>query len=79
MKTMVNGCELVQWVVFQTVNPNAHNPRYGRDCHAAPVAVDAVWATSAEMALDMAAAAGYDYCPEAGRYHYFAHVKRVMA
>jgi len=79
MTTLVNELELVQWVIFQSVNPNAHNPRYGRDCHAAPVAVDTVWATSEQMAMGMATDLGYDYDPEAGQYQYFAHVTRVMA
>ena len=56
--------------IFAVVNPNAHNPRYGRDCHAPACIVGQVEAESAEQAQDMAYEQGMTYNPEQSQYEW---------
>ena len=69
----LNGQELpitFAWAVLARINPNAHNTRYGRDCHAPAVVRAVIWAFSAEDALDEAMGTGITYNPEVGEYHW---------
>jgi hypothetical protein len=56
--------------VFATVNANAHNPRYGRDCHAPAVSVGIFIAADQYGARDRAADDGHTYNPALGQYEW---------
>ena len=66
----VNGFEIFTWAILARVNPNAHNPRYGRDCRSGPVVVGTIMACSAQEAEREAEEEGLTYNPEMGEYHY---------
>ena len=56
--------------VFAKVNPNAHNPRYGRDMHAKAESVGIYKARDEYHARDQATDDGLIYNPSVGQYEY---------
>ena len=60
----------MKYQIFRKVNANAHNVRYGRDCHAPAVACGVVEAADEYAARDEAERLGLVYCPDAGQYEY---------
>ena len=60
----------MKYQIFRQVNANAHNVRYGRDCHAPAVACGVVEAADEYAARDEAERLGLVYCPDAGQYEY---------
>lgn len=67
-----------KFAVLETVNSNAHNTRYGRDCHAAPVVAGFIYADSWQEAEARAHEEGFGYQPAEGRTQYLLHsVRRV--
>jgi hypothetical protein len=66
--------------IFATINANAHNPKYGRDCHAAPVSVGIVAAADEYAARDTAADHGMTYNPAAYEYVWiYSHAVELAA
>ena len=67
------------FLVFRTVNSNAHNPRYGRDCHAQAEPYGVLLAPSASEARQRAKELGWTYNPSLGQYQYlFGKAVEVM-
>jgi hypothetical protein len=56
--------------VFAIVNPNAHNPRYGRDMHAPAVSVGVYIARDEYHARDQATDDGLIYNPSVAQYEW---------
>jgi hypothetical protein len=66
--------------IFATVNANAHNPRYGRDCHAPAVSVGIFIAADEYGARDQAADDGHTYNPALGQYEWlYSHAVELAA
>jgi len=59
-----------KFTIFRTVNPNAHNLRYGRDCRAPAEACGTVDAENEFAAQSEAERLGMVYSPDAGEYEY---------
>ena len=68
-KNEFNG-ELRRYAIYCAVNPNAHNPRYGRDINSPSVIRGYVMAGSAVEAQMEAALSGITYCPDQGQYNW---------
>ncbi len=68
------GHQQQRFIVWETVNPNAHNVRYGRDCHAAPVPVGTIIARNLQEAWTRADEQ-FGYHPEWQSYNWLlSHV-----
>lgn len=66
------GHQQQRFGVWEVVNPNAHNPRYGRDCHAPARMAGVVTARNLQEAWKIAEDS-YGYQPEQGQYSYLLH------
>jgi len=65
----LNGQDLVLWDVWTRVNPNAHNVRYGRNCHDPAVMAGQVIAGNEQDAIELAQDE-FGYNPDRGQYEY---------